>query len=121
MTETIVVHINRDVFDFYVGRPSKWGNPWTHKPTGTLAEFVVADRKTAIENYKKWLTGEDFKDVLPEKRQWILNNIHLLRGKRISCWCHPRACHADILALLADGKLVIIDFDKKKTERKKLF
>ncbi len=25
-----------------------------------------------------------------------------LKDKTIACWCHPKACHGDVLAALAD-------------------
>ena len=32
-----------------------------------------------------------------------------LRGKRLLCWCHPKACHADVLARMADSPDAIVD------------
>ncbi|KKL75362.1 hypothetical protein LCGC14_2055700 [marine sediment metagenome] len=63
----------------YVGRPTKWGNPYLIGRDGT--------RKAVIWKYQLWLEGnEDLLAALPE-----------LRGKTLTCWCAPRACHADIL------------------------
>ena len=60
----------------YVGRPTKWGNPFVVGRDGTR-EFVVA-------KYAVWLeeSGLDLSE---------------LRGKDLVCWCAPEACHADIL------------------------
>ncbi len=74
-------------FDVYIGRPSKWGNPYSHKQ-GTLAEFLVSSRKEAIEKYETYLLGN--KD--------LMNSLVELKGKTLGCWCHPKACHGDILA-----------------------
>ena len=90
--------------DVYVGRPTRWGNPWTHKPEGTtLARFVVATREEAIGNYRQWLLGTAFQDVLPEQRRWIVEHLHSLRGRRLACWCAPKSCHAEVLAELANA------------------
>ena len=63
----------------YVGRPTKWGNPYVIGRDGT--------RKAVIQKYRLWLEGnEDLLAALPE-----------LRGKTLTCWCAPQACHADIL------------------------
>lgn len=83
-----VVHCKREKFDVYIGRPSKWGNPFTFK-AGTIAELVVP-----------------YDEVLPRYEAWLRTQPHLmaalgeLRGKTLGCWCKP--CHGDVLARLAD-------------------
>lgn len=86
-----VVHCKRDPFDVYIGRPSKWGNPFSHK-NGTLAEFKVGSRDEAVEAYREWVkTQPDLLAVLGE-----------LRGKVLGCWCAPKRCHGHILAAMAN-------------------
>lgn len=82
---TLVVH-KRERHDVYVGRPSKWGNPFRIGPNFS--------RKEAIARYRYWLMNErpDLMAALPE-----------LRGKVLACWCEPMPCHADVLAELANG------------------
>ncbi len=53
MSSPRVVHCQRDKFDVYIGRPSKWGNPFSHK-SGTLAQFRVATREEAVARYREW-------------------------------------------------------------------
>ena len=73
----------------YVGRPSKWGNPY--KMTGSGVTKI--DRANAIENYRKWL----------ECRLVIEPDfLTPLQGKDLVCWCSPLPCHADILIKLAN-------------------
>lgn len=91
-----LVHFKKEYFDVYIGRPTKWGNPWSHK-NNTLAEFQVNTREEAIENYRKWLSGEDFENVLIEQRKWILKNLPCLKDKILGCWCAPKSCHGEIL------------------------
>ena len=78
----------------YIGRPSKWGNPFSHlASTGTLAEFMVASREEAIEQYEVWLqTRPDLIEAAKKE----------LRGKNLVCWCAPLACHGDILLKIAN-------------------
>ncbi len=87
-----VVHCKKEEFDVYVGRGSKWGNPYSHKE-GTLAEEVVGSRAEAIQKYEEYLlSNEDLMIDLPK-----------LRGKILGCWCKPKSCHGDILLKYANG------------------
>lgn len=81
---TKVVHCKRDPYDIYIGRPSKWGNPFTIGQDGT--------REEVIQKYIDWL----------ENQPDLLNDIDELRGKTLGCWCSPNACHGDVLAELAN-------------------
>lgn len=69
----------------YVGRPSKWGNPFAIGADGTRARVV--------EKYRLWI----------QERPDLLDDLHELRGKNLICWCAPFACHAEILMELANG------------------
>jgi hypothetical protein len=83
---TKLVNCKYDQYDVYIGRPSKWGNPYSHK-NGTLAKYKTATREEAIQKYKEWiLTQPDLMAALPE-----------LKGKTLGCWCRPMLCHGDIL------------------------
>jgi hypothetical protein len=82
-----VVHCKKEPYDIYIGRPSKWGNPFSHLP-GTLAKYKVETREESIEAYRKWILSEG-KDLLAD--------LHELKGKTLGCWCKPKSCHGDIL------------------------
>lgn len=63
----------------YVGRPSKWGNPWISANTGMVDPVLRFACETA-----------PLLDVTP------------LIGKDLVCWCPLNAdCHADVLLELA--------------------
>jgi hypothetical protein len=115
-----IVHCKKSKYDFYVGRPSKWGNPFSYIG-GTQAEIVLENREESIEAYRQWLAGEAFQDLLPEKRQWILDNVYRLKGKILGCWCYPKKCHAEILIDLANGKSIKTEEKKPSIEINKLF
>lgn len=89
-----VVHCKKEPYDVYIGRPSKWGNPWSHKK-GTLARFRCETREEAIEKYIDWLLTQD--DLLLEIKTE-------LKGKILGCWCDPSPCHGHILEKLANEK-----------------
>lgn len=95
MAHPFVVNRRRtDDWDVYVGRPSAFGNPFTHERGRTLAQFTVASREEAIRRFEEWLMGQP--DLLARVRVE-------LRGKRLACWCAPLACHGDVLARIANG------------------
>ena len=93
-----VVHCKKESYDVYIGRPSKWGNPYTHKE-GTIAEYVKPTRKEAIEAYRDY--------ILNGKGNHLLDDLGELEGKVLGCWCKPKSCHGDILIeIINDRKQV---------------
>lgn len=84
MPHKLVVHCKKEKYDVYVGRPSKWGNPYEIGRDG--------DRFDVIAKYEKYLQSN------PE----LLAQVGELKGKRLGCWCSPKICHGDILAKLAN-------------------
>lgn len=94
-TTTTVVHCKKSPYDVYIGRPSKWGNPFTHiKDNKTLAKFIVRNRKEAINAYREWIENGEGKH--------LLNDLHELKNKVLGCWCHPKSCHGDVLTELVN-------------------
>jgi len=77
-----VVHCKREPYDVYIGRPSKWGNPFSIGKDGS--------RKEVIDKYEKWLM----------KQSELLKDLPELKDKTLGCWCKPNACHGDILLKL---------------------
>jgi hypothetical protein len=47
MNKTSVVHYKKDAYDIYVGRPSKFGNPFVIGKDGT--------RQEVVNKYREWL------------------------------------------------------------------
>jgi hypothetical protein len=81
---SLVVHCKRAPYDVYIGRPSKWGNPFSIGPDG--------NREEVIQKYKEWFWNQpQLVEALPE-----------LTGKILGCWCAPLACHGHFLAQLAN-------------------
>lgn len=90
---TKVVHFKKEPYDVYIGRGSKWGNPFTHiKNRPTLAQFYVESREEAIEKYREWILTQ------PQ----LLADLHELKGKTLGCWCKPKSCHGDVLVELIE-------------------
>ena len=84
MTE--VVHCKKEPYDIYIGRPSKWGNPFQ-----LMSE---TERDAVITQYRTWIL----------KQPKLMVALPELRGKVLGCWCKPKACHGDVLAELAGGE-----------------
>lgn len=82
-TRVVNIHKTRD-FDVYIGRGSKWGNPFVIGTDGT--------REEVISRY------HDYLDTQPE----LLAAIPELVDKTLGCYCKPSACHGDLLANLAE-------------------
>jgi hypothetical protein len=81
-----------------VARPSKWGNPF--KVTPERSQIL------AVGAFQTWLTVEGVTAGIPERKQWMLENLSSLRGKNLACWCKPgTACHADVLLRLANNRI----------------
>lgn len=94
----------------YVGRGTKWGNPYTpdnytigwgpdSPRPATSAELVAA--------YRRELDCSDPRCSEPgwEEHPWTRDlDPRELRGKDLMCWCPlGRPCHADVLLDLANG------------------
>lgn len=102
---TRVVHCKKEKYDVYIGRPSKWGNPFSHMPN-TLAKFRVKTREEAISEYREWITKGDGKH--------LLKDLHELRDKTLGCWCKPLSCHGDVLKELVKTGTDICDLCGKE-------
>lgn len=99
---------------FHLAPTSNWGNPWDH--TMQKEGFEVSSPEEAVENFRKWIWGEDFLDILQKKRKWLLMNLKYLKGKRIAYNYKP---YAEVLceAIDQDIKLPNVEFVKKKKEK----
>ena len=69
----------------YLGRPSKWGNPFVLGRDGA--------RDEVIKKYRAWIVTQPA----------LMSAQHELRGKDL-IRCAPESCHADVLAELANPK-----------------
>ena len=81
----------------YVGRPSEWGNPYSHKGD-TLAEYRVATLEDAIIKFDE-LVRERIKDVAYKQHM-----IDCLGGRDLVCWCDG-LCHASVWLKYANEDL----------------
>ena len=85
METTKVVHCKKALYDVYIGRPSKWGNPFRIGKDG--------NREQVINKYREWIKGQPI----------LLSSLLELKDKVLGCWCTPLACHGDVLIELLES------------------
>lgn len=83
-----VVHCKKCAFDVYIGRPSKWGNPFRIGIDGS--------REEVIEKYRRWIMSQGE----------LLSSLGELEGKVLGCWCPPNPCHGGVLVELIKKRSV---------------
>lgn len=66
----------------FIGRPSKWGNPFVLTDTKN-----IQDRYSVIKEFSAYLAKNDD----------LLTDLAEIENKNVSCFCAPLACHGDIL------------------------
>lgn len=95
-------HISDD--DVYIGRPSKWGNPFTVDTmrTQSSSQTEFTDRELAIFHYKLYLDANPHLKLLAQQE---------LKGKNLVCFCAPQRCHGDILLKIANEETPLKGFE----------
>lgn len=78
----------------YVGRPTRWGNPFRVVP-----DIEGAAPIDAVRRFEEMLKLGD-----SPKAKDIFSSIYELRGKDLACWCPAgQPCHADVLLEIANN------------------
>ena len=102
----------------YVGRGSKWGNPWAVVKAGSRgwATWRVDCRQSGTPSTSRWLhkaTREDaqelavqlFRNHLDRNPDLVVAARRELRGHDLMCWCPlDQPCHADVLLEIANAE-----------------
>jgi hypothetical protein len=78
-------HAGVPVDAVYIGRGSKWGNPFKIGRDG--------ERVAVIAKYERWLA----------EQHHLLRALDELSGRDLVCFCAPRSCHGDLLLRLANA------------------
>ncbi|NKR61690.1 DUF4326 domain-containing protein [Rhodococcus hoagii] len=101
----------------YVGRPSKWGNPFTvgemaqhwHRATTHPYAFYI-DRHTvgsadqAAGLFRKIVLDPSEHEFYGHETPTIEEIRAELAGRDLACWCPlDQPCHADVLLEIANG------------------
>jgi hypothetical protein len=78
-----IVNLNKESYDIYIGRGSKWGNPFRIGTDGTRIQVV--------EQYSRWIINQPH----------LMDSLSELRNKTLGCYCSPLLCHGEILKKLS--------------------
>ena len=89
MDKTIVVNKKNKKFDIYIGRGSKWGNPFIMK------DYSEKERNRVCDEYISWF-WEQFE---------LIKSLPELRGKILGCYCSPKRCHGDFLCEVLNNNI----------------
>ena len=81
--ETRVVNKYKEEYDVYIGRGTKWGNPYVIGQHGSRDEVIAKFKKDLWQKMKAGTIT--YTDLLE------------LKGKRLGCFCKPQPCHGDVL------------------------
>ena len=85
----------------YVGRPSRWGNPWVVDPARATTPATNNARATPAECVRLFRDWAE----LTSPPGWIDAVRAELTGRDLACWCPlAQPCHADVLLELANPK-----------------
>jgi hypothetical protein len=82
----------------YVGRPTKWGNPFRVNELG--ADEAVKRYRECILNPAICYTYIDEIEatIQYERFKWMAENLNQLRGYDLACFCPlDSPCHVDVL------------------------
>jgi len=77
--KTTIVKVTKQRYNVYIGRPSKWGNPFRITKN--------CSREECLKKYKEYILNN------PK----LLSELIELKGKVLGCSCKPMPCHGDIL------------------------
>lgn len=69
----------------YIGRGSVWGNK------SEMKDRSDSERARVIQDYRKQLRDQLKSGTIT--KEMLLD----LDGKRLACYCAPKACHGDVL------------------------
>ena len=97
---TTVVHNKKKRYDVYIGRPTKWRNPFIIGRDG--------NREQVLARYREWLLSQP--DLVEQAKTQ-------LKGKVLGCWCDPLACHGHILAEIVNSQGGIDELKQRRTAK----
>ncbi len=80
------VQFKTEKCDIYIGRPSKWGCPFS-------ILMFRGSREDTLEHYEGWLLSNVALMKLARRE---------LKGKVLGCFCFPLLCHGDFLTRIAN-------------------
>lgn len=85
----------------YIGRPTKWGNPYK------IGELGLLTREAVLNAYEKWV-----RQTIHEEDSHFLDP---LKGKDLVCFCSlDQSCHADVILKILNEQEIADALSKSK-------
>ena len=104
--------------DFYIGRGSILGNPYSHiKDRKTKAIYEAKDRDDAIDKYSHYFdlmygSNKAFTQAIDEIYEVYRRGDDVFLG----CFCKPLRCHGDVIKEKLEKRLIKEKIQKLKNE-----
>lgn len=104
--------------DFYIGRGSILGNPYSHiKDRKTKAIYEAKDRDDAIDKYSHYFdlmygSNKAFTQAIDEIFEVYKSGDDVFLG----CFCKPLRCHGDVIKEKLEKRLIKEKIQKLKNE-----
>ena len=87
--QTVVVNINKEPGDVYIGRAGRGEDGYFGNP------FRIGNgisREDAVKGFQEYFAERIERDFEFKRR------VLAVKGKRLGCFCKPKACHGDVIA-----------------------
>lgn len=95
-----VVNKYKEDFDIYIGRGSKWGNPFSVNADKSKYDVLSCD--TLDESLDKY--GDHLWEMIKDGRV-TKEELRDLQGKKLGCFCKPKPCHGDVIIKAVEWSL----------------
>ena len=84
--------------DFYIGRGSGLGNPYSHLDSD-YKTIKVDTREEAVENFRDLFYTSLVNDKFIKSKLERIKQLEEKYGDvNLVCFCKPKACHGDVIA-----------------------
>jgi hypothetical protein len=91
-------------YDFYIGRGSPLGNPYSHMDN-TKALYKVDTREESIEKYENWLRHAMSNVPGVQRAMDLLTIAAMDKNINLVCFCKPKACHGDVIKKIIEERI----------------
>ena len=86
--EVINIKDYEDTNYIYIGRPGKYGNPYSFKHSNLASK--VESKEKSLELFRKYINEN------PQLVDDLIRDLKDSDHSQLGCWCKPGKCHGDI-------------------------